>query len=96
MYLHLIIFLSLLYITMFPHVSLLPQNNNPHEWLQVDLEKVRRITGVITQGARSLMTQMMVTEFSVTSSLDGHSWSSVLDDRARREKVGLVFSFAVK
>uniref|UniRef100_A0AAX7VW76 F5/8 type C domain-containing protein n=1 Tax=Astatotilapia calliptera TaxID=8154 RepID=A0AAX7VW76_ASTCA len=52
-----------------------PMNNNPHEWLQVDLEKVRRITGVITQGARSLMTQMMVTEFSVTSSLDGHSWS---------------------
>uniref|UniRef100_A0A3P8Q0C1 F5/8 type C domain-containing protein n=1 Tax=Astatotilapia calliptera TaxID=8154 RepID=A0A3P8Q0C1_ASTCA len=58
-----------------------PMNNNPHEWLQVDLEKVRRITGVITQGARSLMTQMMVTEFSVTSSLDGHSWSSVLDER---------------
>ncbi|XP_039872300.1 coagulation factor VIII isoform X1 [Simochromis diagramma] len=64
-----------------------PMNNNPHEWLQVDLEKVRRITGVITQGARSLMTQMMVTEFSVTSSLDGHSWSSVLDERARREKI---------
>lgn len=96
MYLHLIIFLSLLYLTMFSLVSLLPQNNNPHEWLQVDLEKVRRITGVITQGARSLMTQMMVTEFSVTSSLDGHSWSSVLDERVRREKVGLVFSFAVK
>uniref|UniRef100_A0A3Q4GME5 Coagulation factor VIII-like n=1 Tax=Neolamprologus brichardi TaxID=32507 RepID=A0A3Q4GME5_NEOBR len=63
-----------------------PMNNNPHEWLQVDLEKVRRITGVITQGARSLMTRMMVTEFSVTSSLDGHSWSTVLDERAQREK----------
>uniref|UniRef100_I3JCH8 Coagulation factor VIII n=1 Tax=Oreochromis niloticus TaxID=8128 RepID=I3JCH8_ORENI len=58
-----------------------PMNNNPHEWLQVDLGKVKRITGVITQGARSLLTQMMVTEFSVTSSLDGHSWSSVLDER---------------
>lgn len=63
------------------------QNNNPHEWLQVDLGKVRRITGVITQGARSLLTQMMVTEFSVTVSHDGGSWSSVLEESSLREKV---------
>ncbi|XP_008278557.1 coagulation factor VIII [Stegastes partitus] len=64
-----------------------PKNNNPHEWLQVDLEKVRRITGVITQGARSLLTQMMVTEFSVTISHDGQSWSSVLEENTQREKI---------
>uniref|UniRef100_A0AAQ6A9K0 F5/8 type C domain-containing protein n=1 Tax=Amphiprion ocellaris TaxID=80972 RepID=A0AAQ6A9K0_AMPOC len=64
-----------------------PKNNNPHEWLQVDLEKVRRITGVITQGARSLLTQMMVTEFSVTVSPDGQSWSSVLEENSQREKI---------
>lgn len=63
------------------------QNNNPHEWLQVDLGKVRRITGVVTQGARSLMTPMMVTEFSVTISHDKHSWSSVLEENSQREKV---------
>uniref|UniRef100_A0A667X4J1 Coagulation factor VIII, procoagulant component n=1 Tax=Myripristis murdjan TaxID=586833 RepID=A0A667X4J1_9TELE len=51
-----------------------PENNNPHEWLQVDLLRVRRITGVVTQGARSLLTQMMVTEFSVTVSPDGHGF----------------------
>ncbi|KAM4621997.1 coagulation factor VIII [Polymixia lowei] len=64
-----------------------PQNNNPHEWLQVDLLKVRRITGVVTQGARSLLTQMMVTEFSVTFSDDGHSWNSVLEEESQREMI---------
>ncbi|XP_031718703.1 coagulation factor VIII [Anarrhichthys ocellatus] len=64
-----------------------PKNNNPHEWLQVDLGKVKRITGVVTQGARSVFTQMMVTEFSVTVSHDGHSWSSVLEESSQREKI---------
>ncbi|XP_034546674.1 coagulation factor VIII isoform X2 [Notolabrus celidotus] len=64
-----------------------PKNNNPHEWLQVDLGKVKRITAVITQGARSLLTQMMVTEFSVTISRDGHQWDSVLEESSQREKI---------
>nr|XP_046261216.1 coagulation factor VIII [Scatophagus argus] len=64
-----------------------PKNDNPHEWLQVDLNKIRRITGVVTQGARSLLTQMMVTEFSVTVSHDGRSWSSVLEENSQREKI---------
>ncbi|XP_070819516.1 coagulation factor VIII [Chaetodon trifascialis] len=64
-----------------------PKNNNPHEWLQVDLGKVKRITGVVTQGARSLLTQMMVTEFSVTISHDEQSWSSVLEENSQREKI---------
>lgn len=64
-----------------------PMNNNPHEWLQVDLGKVRRIAGVVTQGAHSLLTQMMVTEFSVTVSQDGRSWSSVMEEDSQREKI---------
>ncbi|XP_029021145.1 coagulation factor VIII [Betta splendens] len=64
-----------------------PQNNNPHEWLQVDLGRVMRITGVITQGAKSLGIQMMVTEFSVTVSHDGRSWSSALEESSLREKI---------
>nr|XP_020451699.1 coagulation factor VIII-like [Monopterus albus] len=64
-----------------------PKNNNPHEWLQVDLGKIKRITGVVTQGAQYLFTPMMVTEFSVTISHDGQSWSSVLEERSRREKI---------
>uniref|UniRef100_A0A6Q2ZD56 F5/8 type C domain-containing protein n=1 Tax=Esox lucius TaxID=8010 RepID=A0A6Q2ZD56_ESOLU len=64
-----------------------PKTNNPHEWLQVDFLEVKRITGVVTQGAWSLLTQMMVTEFSVTVSDNGHSWSSVLDEGSNREEV---------
>ncbi|KAM4732211.1 venom prothrombin activator pseutarin-C non-catalytic subunit isoform 2-T2 [Anableps anableps] len=64
-----------------------PKNSNPHEWLQVDLEKVKRITGIITQGAWSMLTKMMVTEFSVTFSQDRHSWSSVLEESSQKEKL---------
>ncbi|CAN9515036.1 unnamed protein product [Ophioblennius macclurei] len=64
-----------------------PKNNNPHEWLQVDLWAVKRITGVITQGAQSMLTKLMVTEFSVAVSHDGRSWSKVLEDRTQREKI---------
>uniref|UniRef100_A0A8C7MX55 Coagulation factor VIII n=1 Tax=Oncorhynchus kisutch TaxID=8019 RepID=A0A8C7MX55_ONCKI len=55
-----------------------PKVNNPHEWLQVDFLVMKRITGVVTQGAWSILTQMMVTEFSVTISDEGHSWSNVM------------------
>lgn len=53
---------------------------------------MKRITGVVTQGAHSLMTPMMVTEFSVTVSHDKHSWSSVLEENSQREKVCLPWS----
>lgn len=64
-----------------------PKNNNPHEWLQVDLGKIWRITGVVIQGAYSLLKQMMVTEFSVTVSQDGQSWKSVLEEGSQKEKI---------
>ncbi|XP_077388804.1 coagulation factor VIII isoform X2 [Festucalex cinctus] len=64
-----------------------PKDNNPHEWLQVDLNSVKRITGVITQGARSFTKEMMITEFSVTVSLNGFSWISVLEKNSHREMI---------
>uniref|UniRef100_A0A8C8I8T7 F5/8 type C domain-containing protein n=1 Tax=Oncorhynchus tshawytscha TaxID=74940 RepID=A0A8C8I8T7_ONCTS len=66
-----------------------PKVNNPHEWLQVDFLVMKRITGVVTQGAWSILTQMMVTEFSVTISDEGHSWSNVVDEESQREKMFL-------
>ncbi|XP_071255402.1 coagulation factor VIII-like isoform X1 [Salvelinus alpinus] len=66
-----------------------PKVNNPHEWLQVDFLVIKRITGVVTQGAWSILTQMMVTEFSVTISDEGHSWSNVVDEESQREKIFL-------
>lgn len=65
--------------------------DNPHEWLQVDLGRVKRITGVIVQGASSLMTQMMVTEFAVSVSHNKLYWSTVLEDSSQNEQVELEF-----
>uniref|UniRef100_A0A8C2FPF6 Coagulation factor VIII, procoagulant component n=1 Tax=Cyprinus carpio TaxID=7962 RepID=A0A8C2FPF6_CYPCA len=49
-----------------------PKTNNPNEWLQVDFLSVKRVTAVVTQGARSVLKPMIVTEFTVSISNDGH------------------------
>ncbi|KAM8847820.1 coagulation factor VIII isoform 1-T1 [Synchiropus picturatus] len=64
-----------------------PKTNNPHEWLEVDLGSVKRITGVVTQGAKSLLTPMMVTEFAVSVSDDRRSWSSAKEPGSQRVKI---------
>ncbi|XP_058297352.1 coagulation factor VIII [Hylobates moloch] len=49
--------------------------NNPKEWLQVDFQKTMKVTGITTQGVKSLLTSMYVKEFLVSSSQDGHHWT---------------------
>ncbi|XP_026633591.1 coagulation factor VIII isoform X5 [Microtus ochrogaster] len=55
-----------------------PQVNDPKEWLQVDLQKTMKVTGIITQGVKSLFTSMFVKEFLISSSQDGHQWTHIL------------------
>ncbi|XP_054647873.1 coagulation factor VIII [Dunckerocampus dactyliophorus] len=64
-----------------------PKSNSPQEWLQVDLGTVKRITGVVTQGATSLFTEMMVTEFAVSVSDNETLWRSVLEEDSQSEKI---------
>ncbi|KAI2657139.1 Coagulation factor VIII [Labeo rohita] len=64
-----------------------PGTNNPHEWLQVDFSSVKRVTGVVTQGARSVLKPMIVTEFTVSVSSDGHKWTSVKEQGTDTEKI---------
>ncbi|XP_073676198.1 coagulation factor VIII-like [Garra rufa] len=64
-----------------------PKTNNPHEWLQVDFLSVKRVTGVVTQGARSVLKPMIVTEFTVSVSNDGHKWTSVKEQGSDNEKI---------
>ncbi|XP_008960582.2 coagulation factor VIII isoform X2 [Pan paniscus] len=52
-----------------------PQVNNPKEWLQVDFQKTMKVTGITTQGVKSLLTSMYVKEFLISSSQDGHHWT---------------------
>lgn len=57
-----------------------PQVNDPKEWLQVDLQRTVKVTGIITQGARSLFTSMFVKKFLISTSQDGRHWTHVLHD----------------
>ncbi|KAF7476319.1 Hypothetical predicted protein [Marmota monax] len=57
-----------------------PQVNNPKEWLQVDFQKTMKVTGIITQGVKSLLTSMFVKEFLISSSQDGHHWTLFLQN----------------
>uniref|UniRef100_A0A8C3D204 F5/8 type C domain-containing protein n=1 Tax=Cairina moschata TaxID=8855 RepID=A0A8C3D204_CAIMO len=63
-----------------------PQSNSPNEWLQVDFEATKKVTAIITQGAKAVFTHMFVKEFAVSSSQNGVHWSPVLQDG--KEKVG--------
>ncbi|XP_016431676.1 coagulation factor VIII-like [Sinocyclocheilus rhinocerous] len=64
-----------------------PKTNNPHEWLQVDFLSMKRVTGVVTQGARSALKPMTVTEFTVSISNEGHRWTSVKEQGTDSEKI---------
>ncbi|XP_021262077.1 coagulation factor VIII isoform X1 [Numida meleagris] len=57
-----------------------PKSNSPSEWLQVDFEATKKVTGIITQGAKAVFTHMFVKEFAVSSSQDGVHWSPILHD----------------
>ncbi|KAM8856352.1 coagulation factor V isoform 2-T2 [Spinachia spinachia] len=50
------------------------------QWLQVELPQVKKITGIITQGAKSLGKEMYVTSFSIMESSNGIHWSHYTDD----------------
>uniref|UniRef100_A0A8D0KYR9 ferroxidase n=1 Tax=Strix occidentalis caurina TaxID=311401 RepID=A0A8D0KYR9_STROC len=55
-------------------------SNSPSEWLQVDFEVTKKVTAIITQGAKAVFTHMFVKEFAVSSSQNGVHWSPVLQD----------------
>lgn len=58
------------------------------QWLQIELRQVKKITGIITQGAKSLGKEMFVTSFSLQYSDDGKHWNHYTDDEGIPVKVG--------
>lgn len=54
----------------------------------MDLESPKRITGIITQGAKDFGAVQFVSAFKVAYSDDGQSWSIVKDDVTSTDKVG--------
>lgn len=58
------------------------------QWLQIELPQVKKITGIVTQGAKSLGKEMFVTSFSLQYSDDGKHWNHYTDDEGIPAKVG--------
>lgn len=55
---------------------------------QVDLRSTKKITGIITQGAKDFGSVQFVTAFKVAHSDDGQSWTIVKDETTKTDKVG--------
>lgn len=54
---------------------------------QVDLEKTKRISGIVTQGAKDFGVVQFVSVFKVAYSNDGESWSTVKEENDGNDKV---------
>ncbi|KAM4608866.1 coagulation factor V [Polymixia lowei] len=54
--------------------------NDMNQWLQVELPHVTKITGIITQGAKSLGKEMYVISYAMQYSDDGVRWNQYTDD----------------
>ncbi|KAM9311100.1 lactadherin isoform 2-T2 [Gastrophryne carolinensis] len=63
--------------------------NTQSEWLQVDLGFVKKITGIVTQGAKDFGNIQYVESFKVAYSNDGSTWNIYQDKRAKQDKVFL-------
>ncbi|XP_056435160.1 coagulation factor V-like [Gadus chalcogrammus] len=51
-----------------------------NQWLQIELTQVKKITGIITQGAKSRGKEMYVVSFALEYSEDGIRWTQYTDD----------------
>ncbi|KAI4792102.1 hypothetical protein KUCAC02_033611 [Chaenocephalus aceratus] len=63
--------------------------SNMNQWLQVELPQVKKITGIVTQGAKSLGTEMYVISYSLQYSDNGRHWTPYTDDEALTYKTFL-------
>ncbi|KAM9110367.1 coagulation factor V isoform 1-T1 [Megaptera novaeangliae] len=58
--------------------------NNNNQWLQIDLLKIKKITAIVTQGCKSLSSEMYVKSYTIQYSDQGAEW------KPYREKSSLV------
>ncbi|XP_030613577.1 coagulation factor V isoform X2 [Archocentrus centrarchus] len=65
------------------------KNNDMNQWLQVELPHIKKITGIITQGAKSLGKEMYVISYTLQYSDDGTEWKDYTDNEDEPAKVFL-------
>ncbi|XP_063304957.1 lactadherin isoform X1 [Pelobates fuscus] len=85
--------------TWYPHFSRLDKigksnawtagENSHSEWLQIDLLVPKKITGIITQGAKDFGTIQYVESFKVAYSDNGTTWIIYKDSRTKTDKTFL-------
>ncbi|XP_057580306.1 lactadherin isoform X1 [Hippopotamus amphibius kiboko] len=63
------------------------QTNSASEWLQVDLGSEKRVTGIVTQGARDFGHIQYVAAYKVAYSDDAVSWTEYRDPGAVESKI---------
>ncbi|XP_013880528.1 milk fat globule EGF and factor V/VIII domain containing b isoform X3 [Austrofundulus limnaeus] len=61
--------------------------NSRSEWLQVDLLSSKKITGIVTQGAKDFGCIQFVTAFKVALSNDGKTWTIVKDETTGTDRI---------
>ncbi|XP_041114974.1 coagulation factor V [Polyodon spathula] len=61
--------------------------NNIYQWLQVELQTKKKITGIVTQGAKSMKNEMYVKTFSIQYSNNGNNWTPYRENEGSPEKV---------
>ncbi|XP_075621145.1 lactadherin isoform X4 [Balearica regulorum gibbericeps] len=62
-------------------------HNGQSEWLQIDLRTQKKVTGIITQGARDFGHIQYVAAYKVAYSDNGTSWTLYRDDQTNSTKI---------
>lgn len=63
------------------------KSNDMQPWLQIELNDVKKITGIVTQGAKSMKTEMFVTTYVLEYSDDGKKWIKYSDNEDYEIKI---------
>ncbi|XP_003508322.1 coagulation factor V [Cricetulus griseus] len=61
--------------------------NNNKQWLQVDLLRIKKITAIVTQGCKSLSSEMFVKSYSIQYSDQGVEWKPYRQKSSMVDKV---------
>ncbi|XP_048213738.1 coagulation factor V [Perognathus longimembris pacificus] len=61
--------------------------NNNKQWLQIDLLKIKKITAIVTQGCKSLSSEMYVKSYSIHYSDQGVEWKPYRQKSSMVDKI---------
>ncbi|XP_046536385.1 coagulation factor V [Equus quagga] len=61
--------------------------NNNQQWLQIDLLKIKKITAIVTQGCKSLSSEMYVKSYTIHYSDQGEEWKPYRQKASMVDKI---------